>query len=365
MENKITPAAPPFAGVPFKVYYWLLGIGLVISLIVSARVGAVPISFGRIGLFLQHALGLGRSDSAPTIEEQLFLQIRLPRVLLCALTGATLSVSGVLMQALFRNPIVEPGLVGTSSGAAFGAAFVFVMGRYLTGAWADLLGPWLLPVFAFAGGALATGLVYRLSNVFGKVNVNTLLLAGIAVNALAAGGTGFFSYIARDPQARSIVFWNLGTLSGADWHNTGLVAVTTASGIILALRYTKALNALMLGETEAGYLGVRTRRLKTHILFINTLMVAVATSVVGVIGFVGLVVPHILRLSGTSDNRYLVIAGALLGAILLNFADMLARTIVAPSEFPIGVLTAFAGAPVFLYLLIRANRRQQQGGFYA
>jgi len=349
----------------FGVYYWVLGIGLVLSLIMSARVGAVSISFDHIGLFLKHAFGFGHGDGPPTIEEQLFLQIRLPRVLLCALTGAALSVSGVLMQALFRNPIVEPGLVGTSSGAAFGAAFVFVMGRTLTGAWADILGPWLLPLFAFAGGALATWLVYRLSNVFGKVNVNTLLLAGIAVNALAAGGTGFFSYIARDPQARSIVFWNLGTLSGADWRNTSLVAVTTIAGILLALRYTKALNALMLGETEAGYLGVRTRRLKTHILFVNTLMVAVATSVVGVIAFVGLVVPHILRLLGSSDNRFLVIAGALLGAILLNFADMLARIIVAPSEFPIGVLTAFAGAPVFLYLLIRANRRQQQGGFYA
>jgi iron complex transport system permease protein len=191
------------------------------------------------------------------------------------------------------------------------------------------------------------------------------LLAGIAVNALAAGGTGFFSYIARDPQARSIVFWNLGTLSGADWSNTGLVAVTTIVGIGFSVRYAKGLNALMLGETEAGYLGVRTGRLKSRILLLNTLMVAVATSVVGVIGFVGLVVPHILRLLKSTDNRFLIIASAFLGAILLNAADMLARVIVAPSEFPIGVLTAFAGAPVFLWLLIRANRRQQQGGFYA
>jgi iron complex transport system permease protein len=175
----------------------------------------------------------------------------------------------------------------------------------------------------------------------------------------------FFSYIARDPQARSIVFWNLGTLSGADWRNTILVAITTLSGIGLALRYTKALNALMLGETEAGYLGVRTTVLKRRILLLNTLMVAIATSVVGVIGFVGLVVPHILRLLKGSDNRFLVLGAALLGAILLNLADMLARIIVAPSEFPIGVLTAFAGAPVFLFLLIRAGRQQQQGGFYA
>jgi iron complex transport system permease protein len=229
----------------------------------------------------------------------------------------------------------------------------------------DVLGPFMLPVFAFVGAGAATWLVYRVSNVFGKVNVNTLLLAGIAVNALAAGGTGFFSYIARDPQARSIVFWNLGTLSGADWTNTGIVAVTTIGGIALSLRYARALNALMLGETEAGYLGIRTQRLKSRILLLNTLMVAAATSVVGVIGFVGLVVPHILRLLKSSDNRFLLIASALLGAILLNAADMLARVIVAPSEFPIGVVTAFAGAPVFLFLLIRAGRRQQEGGFYA
>jgi len=351
--------------ISFGVYYWGLGILLVLTLFVSARVGAVSISYDRILLFLRHALGGEAPAGGTTIEERLFMQIRLPRVLLCALTGAALAVSGTLMQGLFRNPIVEPGLVGTSSGAAFGAAFVFVMGKSLSGPWIDAAGPFLLPIFAFAGGGAATWLVYRLSNVFGKVNVTTLLLAGIAVNALAAGGTGFFSYIARDPQARSIVFWNLGTLSGADWTNTGIVAFTTLAGIGLSLRYARALNALMLGETEAGYLGIRTTRLKSSVLLLNTLMVAVATSVVGVIGFVGLVVPHILRLLKSSDHRFLIIASALLGAILLNVADMLARIIVAPSEFPIGVLTAFAGAPVFLFLLIRSGRRQQQGGFYA
>ena len=351
--------------ISFGAYYAILTLLLLGSLILSTRVGAVSITYGRIFLYIEHALGMYREAGGASIEERLFLQIRLPRVILCALVGASLSVSGALMQALFRNPIVEPGLVGTSSGAAFGAAFVFVMGKTLTGAWVDMLGPFLLPVFAFAGGLGATWIVYRLSNVFGKVNVNTLLLAGIAVNALAAGGTGFFSYIARDPQARSIIFWNLGTLSGADWQNTGIVAISTIGGIALSLRYTKALNALMLGETEAGYLGVRTDRLKVRILLLNTFLVAVATSIVGVIGFVGLIVPHILRLVKSSDNRFLLIGSALLGGTLLNAADMLSRVIVAPSEFPIGVITAFAGAPVFLFLLIRSNRQQQKGGFYA
>lgn len=349
----------------FRSCYLVLSVLLIISLIVSARVGAVSIGYEKIFLFLQRAVGFRQEVSINPIEEQLFLQIRLPRVILCALVGAALSVSGALMQALFRNPIVEPGLVGTSSGAAFGAAFVFVMGKSLSGPWMDALGPFLLPLFAFAGGLIATWTVYRLSNVFGKVNVNTLLLAGIAVNALAAGVTGFFSYIARDPQARSIVFWNLGTLSGADWSNVGIVSFSTIGGILLSLRYTKALNALMLGEEEAGYLGIRTDRLKTRIILLNTFLVAIATSIVGVIGFVGLIVPHILRLLRSSDNRFLLIGSALLGGILLNLADMLSRVIVAPSEFPIGVITAFAGAPVFLFLLIRSNRRQQKGGFYA
>ncbi|MBS1663476.1 MAG: iron ABC transporter permease [Bacteroidetes bacterium] len=346
----------------YRIWFIALSILLFLSLIVSIRVGAVSISYEHIFRFLGNLL---KGRPGESLEERLFLQIRLPRVLLCAFTGAALSVSGVLMQALFRNPIVEPGLVGTSSGAALGAAFVFVMGHSFTGSWVDALGPFLLPVFAFLGGGLATLIVYRLSNVFGKVNVNTLLLAGIAVNALAAGGTGFFSYIARDPQARSIVFWNLGTLSGADWTNTAMVGVVTVLGTSIALRYGRSLNALLLGETEAGFLGVRTSRLKTRILLLNTGMVAVATSVVGVIGFVGLIVPHMLRLSKTSDNRFLIAGSALLGAVLLNIADMLARIIVAPSEFPIGVITAFAGAPVFLFLLIRAGRKQQKGGFYA
>lgn len=347
---------------PFAAFYALLAGLLLGALLLSVRAGAVSIDFNDIGRYLSHAL---RRETTTDIREQLFLQIRLPRVILCTLVGAALSVSGALMQALFRNPIVEPGLVGTSSGAALGAAFVFVMGQTLQHTWIGFAGPLLLPLFAFAGGLAATLLVYRLSGVFGKTNVNTLLLAGIAVNALGASGTGFFSYVARDPQARSIVFWNLGTLSGADWNSVAIVGASTLGGLALSLRLGKALNALMLGETDAGYLGVRTARLKRQVILINTLLVAVATAFVGVIGFVGLIVPHILRLLKSADNRFLIPASALLGGLLLNLADVLTRTIVAPSEFPIGIVTALAGAPVFLFLLVRNNRKLQKGGFYA
>lgn len=323
------------------------------------------LTYEKIFAFIGKALGLKNNIGFSRIEEQVFFQIRLPRVILCAFVGAALSVSGALMQALFRNPIVEPGLVGTSSGAALGAAFVFVMGKTITGAYAETIGPYLLPLFAFLGGFLSTIVVYKLSNVFGKTNVNTMILAGIAMNALANGGTGFFSYIARDPQARSITFWNLGTLTGATWEGVYLVGASTIIGILLCLRYGKSLNALLLGEEEAGYLGVNTEKLKRRIIILNTFMVAIATSLVGVIAFLGLIVPHLLRIMKSSDNRFLIIGSALLGAILLNLADMVARVLVAPSEFPIGIITAFVGAPVFLFMLIANSRKQQKGGFYA
>ena len=350
---------------PYRSYYIILSVLLVISLVISTRVGAVNISFEKIIAFFGKLVGIESNVSYTSIEEALFYKIRLPRVILCAFVGATLSVSGALMQALFRNPIVEPGLVGTSSGAALGAAFVFVMGKTITGPFADFAGPFLLPLFAFAGGLLATLIVYRLSNLFGKTNVNTMLLAGIAVNAMCTGGTGFFSYIARDPQARSITFWNLGTLSGADWHAVELVGTSSLIGIFFCIRSAKALNTLLLGETEAGYLGVNTEKLKMRIILLNTFIVAMATSIVGVISFVGLIVPHLMRMLKSSDNRFLIISSSLAGAILLNLADMVSRVIVSPSEFPIGIITAFVGAPVFLFLLIRNSRKQQQVGFYA
>src|SRR4051794_5562451 len=231
----------------FRFYYILFSLLLLVSLVMSVRLGAVEISWMEISNFLFHPDHAGGS-----IKQELFYYIRLPRVLLCTLVGASLSVSGALMQALFRNPIVEPGLAGTSSGAAFGAAFVFVMGKSLTGDFVTFISPFMLPFFAFAGALIATLAVYKLSNVFGKTNVNTMILAGIAMNALANGGTGFFSYVARDPQARSITFWNLGTVSGADWQGVAMVSVSTIAGILLALKYSKSLNALMLGEEEAG-----------------------------------------------------------------------------------------------------------------
>jgi len=211
-------------------------------------------------------------------------------------------------------------------------------------------------VLAFAGAFGATMLVYRLSTAFGKVNVFTLLLAGIAVNAVCAAGTGFLSYIARDPQARNITFWSLGTYTTATWRGVAYVGAALAVGFAWSLRDAKALNALMLGEDEAAYLGVDPQRLVLRLLVLNTLMVAMATAMTGVIAFVGLVVPHVLRLVRSADYRFLLPASALFGAALMAATDVVARVLIPPAELPIGIITALVGAPVFLSILLRQGR---------
>ncbi len=330
-----------------------LAAAMVATALVSIRYGALDFSWREMAS-ASAALLSGRSGA--TLDERIFSELRVPRALLCLFVGAALGVGGTLMQALFRNPIVEPGLVGTSSGAAFGAALCFVLGSALH------LGssPWLLPAFACLGGVASTGMVFALaqggsSGGAPRSGVVALLLTGLAVNALFLSGIGFLTYIARDPQARSIAFWNLGTLSGADWRTVEIVGIATVGGTLLALRYAKPLNALMLGEEEATYLGVDVRRLKWIVLGVNVAMVAIATAFTGVIGFVGLIVPHILRLLGGADNRYLILGSALLGGTLLSLADLVARVTLRPAELPIGIVTSVIGVPVFLSLLRRAR----------
>jgi iron complex transport system permease protein len=214
---------------------------------------------------------------------------------------------------------------------------------------------WSLPVAACLGGVISTYLVFLLarSREDGRASIVMLLLTGLAVNALFMSAIGFLSYLARDPQARSITFWSLGTLSGASWKAVEIVAVSTIVGSIIALRYSKQLNALMIGEEEATYLGVNVNRLKWIVLSVNVVIVAVATAFTGVISFVGLVVPHILRMIGGADNRYLIVGSALMGATLLTLADLLARLVVRPAELPIGIVTSAVGVPVFIFLLRR------------
>lgn len=325
-----------------------LAVAMLMVLAVSIRFGAIDFSVTDIGAALSSLLP-GHTEA--TLNQRIFLELRLPRAVLCMLVGASLGVGGTLMQALFRNPIVEPGLVGTSSGAAFGSALYFVVG----GAFNIGASLYSLPLAACFGGVIATYLVFLLarSREDGRASIVMLLLTGLAVNALFMSAIGFLSYIARDPQARSITFWSLGTLSGASWIAVQIVAVSTIGGTTLALFYAKQLNALMIGEEEATYLGVSVNRLKWVILSINVVIVAVATAFTGVIGFVGLIVPHILRMLGGADNRFLILGSALTGATLLSLADLIARIALRPAELPIGIVTSAVGVPVFLYLLRR------------
>lgn len=328
-----------------EVLLWLMLL-LLASLLASACLGAIDISIDEIaGAFSK----LFHQGNDYTLHERIFLEIRLPRVLFCLLAGAALAVGGVLLQALFRNPIIEPGLIGTSSGAAFGAALYFVAGATFH----FNAGVWMLPLAACAGAMLATFMVLALSGggEDSRTGIVTLLLMGIAINALFLSGTGFLSYIARDPQARSITFWNLGTLSGASWESVLIVAVVVTLCCWRALACAAKLNLLMLGEEEAQLSGVNVRRLKMEVMIVNVIMIAVVTAFTGVISFVGLVVPHFLRIWKGADNRYLVAAGALAGAVLLTTADIAARLLLRPAELPIGIVTSFAGVPVLIFLL--------------
>lgn len=324
----------------------LLFVLMAVTTAASIRYGAIDFSAHDMGAAVSGTLA-GSNDL--TLDQRIFVQLRVPRAILCLLVGACLGVGGTLMQALFRNPIVEPGLVGTSSGAAFGAALFYVFGSLLNLS----LGAWTLPLAACAGGVLSTYLVFALAHTKheGRSSILRLLLTGLAINALFMSGIGFLSYVARDPQARSIIYWNLGTLSGADWSSVMVVGAATVAGLIPAIAYAKPLNALMIGEDEAAALGVNVARLKWIVLTINVVMVAVATAFTGVISFVGLIVPHILRIVRGPDNRFLILGSALLGGTLLSIADLIARVSLRPAELPIGIVTALVGVPVFVSLL--------------
>jgi iron complex transport system permease protein len=344
-----------------KYFIPALMVVLLVVLLLAIAFGAVSVTLPEMFAAIQHFF---QGANPANIHEGVFLQIRLPRVLLCAITGAILAVSGVLMQGLFRNPIVEPGLLGTSAGAAFGASVIFVLSVNLSAEVKSITGPLLVPLFAFGGALLATYAVYTLSKTAKHVSATSLLLIGIAVNAVGLSGTGFMSYIARDPQARSITFWNLGTFSGANWIQVIIVGLVAAVVFILSLRYSKQLNTLVLGEEEAGYIGVDAEKLKRRIMLLNTAMVSVATAFVGVISFMGLIVPHVMRLLVGSDHKKLLPASMLAGAILLTLADMGARLLLAPAEIPIGIITSLVGAPVFVVLLKKANLLQGKGGLH-
>lgn len=329
---------------------WALG-GLAALLAVAVlgglAVGAMPLSATQVlGALLRWLEGLPTQG-----QDAVVLSLRLPRVLLAALVGAALACSGATMQGLFRNPLVEPGLVGVSAGAALGAIAMIVLGGAMSAALPPVLGSFGIAAAAFAGSLLATLLVY----LFGsrRPGVATLLLAGVAINAIAMAGVGVLTYLANEHQLRDLTFWSLGSLGGASWARLAAVAPLMLLPLWWLPTQARALNALLLGEREASLLGFEPRRLRRRLVALVALATGAAVAMCGVIGFVGLLVPHVLRLVWGPDHRLLLPGSALAGASLMIGADALARVAVAPAEMPVGIITALLGGPFFLWLLSR------------
>lgn len=342
LRSRPLPLAP---GRPEARMLLLLVPLLLLSLLVSIGVGAVGISVLQVLSIAFTKIGLPTLAEFSPQQQAVLEAIRLPRVLLGSLVGAGLAVSGAAMQGLFRNPLADPGLLGVSSGAALAAALTVVLGLEAWGFYA-------LPVAAFIGSILTTSLIYLMAGRSGRLDVSTMLLAGIAVNALCGAGTGLCTYLATNEQLRTITFWQLGSFGGATWDSFWMalpfIAVTLGALPFLA----NALNALLLGEANARHLGISVDVVKWLIVTLVALSVGAGVAVAGMIGFVGLVVPHVIRLWLGPNHRVLIPASALLGAALMVAADSASRVIVAPSELPIGIVTAFLGAPFFLFLLL-------------
>jgi iron complex transport system permease protein len=329
----------------------LIGILLILLPVValfSLTVGTVSISWLEV---LDAIFG---NVSSAQIDTILF-DIRLPRILLAIFVGAVLASTGAVMQGLFRNPLADPSLIGVSSGASVGASIMIVTagGAIQGGA---LVGLSLVSIGAFVGGFLATLLVYRLATSGMGTSVTTMLLAGIAIGALAGALNSLLSYFSDNDMLRQISLWQIGNLSGASWLKVSIMGVVAVLLMSLFPRDSKALNALLLGESEARHLGINVQWVKRRLITLTALGVGVSVAVAGLVGFVGLIMPHIIRLMIGPDHRWLIPASGLAGAVLLVIADSLARVVVIPAELPTGILTAILGAPFFVILLLQQRK---------
>lgn len=296
---------------------------------------------------------IGADDLVSARDRIIIYDIRLPRILLGAMVGAALAISGAVMQGLFRNPLADPGLIGVSAGSSLGAVSIIVLGPTMLAPLQAVFGTLSLPLMAFFGGLTTTLILYTVATRRGQTSVATMLLAGIAMAALAMALTGMLIFIADDQQLRDLTFWSLGSLAGATWQKIFVAAPMALAALAVMPFLARGLNALALGEATANHLGVPLQRLKYVAILAVSAAVGASVAVSGGIGFIGIIAPHLLRLAIGPDNRYLLPASALLGASLLLLADALARTVVAPAELPIGIVTALAGAPFFLWTLLR------------
>jgi iron complex transport system permease protein len=343
---------PTFRGLSLTLTLAALLLGGVVA---SAVLGQLPVSPAEVSGSLLRAIGIS-NDWAPTdpIVESTLWVVRFPRIAMALVVGAALAVAGAVMQAIFGNPLAEPGVVGVSSGAALGAAIAIVIG-------VAALGDGAIALFAFVGGLMATLLVYFVSRANGRTEVVTLLLTGIAVNAFAGAGLAFLLFVADSGSREQIIFWQLGSLNGSRWSEVFIVALVTAIGLVAAVVLARPFDLLSLGERNARHLGVNVERLRIVSIVMVALLTGVAVAFVGIIAFVGLVVPHTMRMVIGPAHRQLIMASAVGGGVLLVLSDLLARSVVAGGDLPIGLLTSLVGGPFFFYLLFR--QRKRSGGW--
>ncbi|WP_127556145.1 FecCD family ABC transporter permease [Saccharospirillum alexandrii] len=337
---KHVPAAWLWAG--------LVGV-FAVTLLASLATGPTHLPWSGL---LKH-LVTGPSDD---LQGLILWQIRIPRTLLALCVGALLAVCGVLIQGLFRNPLAEPGLMGVSSGATLMVVVVLVLASNLPNTLPVALRPFLLPLVAFGGGLAATRLVMLIGQ-SSHYSPLRLILAGVAFNMVAAAGIGLCAYLATNEQLRTLTFWSLGSFAAASWSGVAITAAVLAIIAPLAYRQWRPLNALLLGESECRHLGFDVPALKRRIVYLSAAGVGAAVAFTGIIGFIGLVVPHIVRMLTGADHRRLLPLSLALGALLTLWADWLARSVLSPAELPVGIITSLLGGPFFIYLIHRQRGR--------
>lgn len=328
------------------LHLWLALILVVVSFLSLAT--------GASGTSLSGALvKLAQGHALTKTEAVVLWDIRAPRLILGICVGAALAVSGAVMQGLFRNPLADPGLVGVGAGAGLGAITAIVLGGMLPASLAALTGTYLVPIAAFLGAWFSTLVLYRVATRGGRTSVATMLLAGIALGALAGAASGLLVYVADDSQLRDLTFWGLGSLAGGSWAKVAVAGPLIVIAIVVACTLGRGLNGLAMGEATAHHIGIPVQRMKNVAILTVAAAMGAAVAVSGGIGFIGIVVPHLLRLWSSPDHRTLLVNAALLGASMLLVADMISRVVIAPAELPIGIITAVLGAPVFLWILLR------------
>jgi len=335
----------------------LLLVCLIVAVIVAVSIGPLPIALSDVLSIISSKLpligGLVPFQGSP-VSQEIVMAVRLPRVLAAAIVGVGLATSGVTLQALLRNPLADPYIIGVSAGASVGATIASVLGLGFS-----VIGAlYSIPLFAFAGAIITVLIVYSLARSSGGVSVLTLLLVGIAITSLFSAVVTLLRLLSTD-MALSIVFWLLGSLNLTTWNYVYLALPFTVVGFFVTFYFARDLNAIVLGEEQASHLGVETETVKKIMLVCVSLMTAAAVSISGVIGFIGLIVPHIIRMLVGSDHRILLPSAALTGAIVLIACDTISRTIMSPAELPVGLITALVGGPFFIYLLTSKKGRQR------